>query len=383
MKTIIRLFIVLLVIVIASSCLEQYKDIPITPSPQIAFLNTDTSFTKQYGDTIKLEAIVVSGNNITHEWKFNDQVCSQTNNINYPLTSVGTFKFSYTASNEYGIAKKEFTVTVKPSAITGVTFSTIDTVFTKSIGESLNISVSVLGTDPVIHEWKVNDNVVSTTSKLNYTILEAGEYNITYKITKANSESIRKFKLTAIVSPYGRWFVWQDNKKYVICLKDDETKVVANHAGSSQFVIENYTGSNDQVFMKGGYFGYGDKNVQLEYTNIYNLGTNNTLNEKGAVTDAQVTAPGNCAVDGWRGWYFIIDAVGNIRMSHFLETWDYAATYAVALKGCIMRVSDDKQKLIPVFYDRCKVDGVREHDDYNALGTQYYDFKIKSVEDMK
>ena len=171
-------------------------------------------------------------------------------------------------------------------------------------------------------------------------------------------------------------------KQYVICLKDDETKVVTHHNGGSQFVIETYNGSNDQKFMKGAYFGYSAGDTHLEYTNIYNVGTQMTINEKGAVVSADVTAPGNCAADGWRGRYFIIDEHSNARMIHFLETWDYTATYTVAIKGCILRPSDDKRTVVPVFYDRCKIDGVRDHTDYNALEGQYYDFKIKAVEDM-
>lgn len=262
-------------------------------------------------------------------------------------------------------------------------FSTDKSEFTKSVGESLRISVTVKGTDPVNHEWKVNGTVYSTTANFDYPITEGGDYEIVYTITKKNQELKKTFKLTAIASEHGsNWFVWQDMKQYVICLKDDETKVVTHHNGGSQFVIETYNGSNDQKFMKGAYFGYSAGDTHLEYTNIYNVGTQMTINEKGAVVSADVTAPGNCAADGWRGWYFIIDEHSNARMIHFLETWDYTATYTVAIKGCILRPSDDKRTVVPVFYDRCKIDGVRDHTDYNALEGQYYDFKIKAVEDM-
>lgn len=63
--------------------------------------------------------------------------------------------------------------------------------------------------------------------------------------------------------------------------------------------------------MKGAYFGYSAGDTHLEYTNIYNVGTQMTINEKGAVVSADVTAPGNCAADGWRAG---ISSLTNIPM---------------------------------------------------------------------
>lgn len=385
MKTIniIRTLILSGIIGICSSCIEDYKYEEVTGAPQVAFSTSETEFTKQSGSILSLKAIVIDGQDVKHEWKYDGEVCSESAELEYELTAVGTFKLEYTCTDIHGSANKTFTVNVKPGDIEGVVFSTDKSEFTKSVGESLRISVTVKGTDPVNHEWKVNGTVHSTTANFDYPITESGDYEIVYTITKKNQELKKTFKLTAIASEHGsNWFVWQDMKQYVICLKDDETKVVTHHNGGSQFVIETYNGSNDQKFMKGAYFGYSAGDTHLEYTNIYNVGTQMTINEKGAVVSADVTAPGNCAADGWRGWYFIIDEYANARMIHFLETWDYTATYTVAIKGCILRPSDDKRTVVPVFYDRCKIDGVRDHTDYNALEGQYYDFKIKAVEDM-
>tara|TARA_R110002050_G_scaffold169807_1_gene301634 strand:+ start:8577 stop:9692 length:1116 start_codon:yes stop_codon:yes gene_type:complete len=369
-------------VVVSSSCIERYEDEVIVGPPQIAFLSSDTSFNKQYGDTLMLEAIIVDGENIEHEWRFENEIVGESNLLKYKLTEVGTFIFEYSARNTNGTFFKKFSVQVDPNEIEGISFSTTDSIFTKSIGEQLKIYANVLESGPVVHEWKVGDDIFSTSSAFEYNILDEGDFDITYKVSKSNAEFTKVFKLTARISPYGRWFVWQDREKYVLCLKDNENKVVAHHDGSQQFVIENYTGSEDQIFVKGAYFGYGDNNVQLEYYNIYNLGTHYTLNEKGLIVDAQVTDFGVSANDGWRGWYFPVNEDGNVRMVHFLETWDYAATYKVAIKGCLMKVSDDNQKIEPVFYDRCKEDGVRDHSDYEALSGQYFDFVIKNVKDM-
>lgn len=385
MKTtnILKAFILFGIISICSSCIEDYKYEEVVGPPQIAFSTNETEFTKQSGSILSIKAIVIDGQDVRHEWKYNGEVCSESAELAYELTTVGTFKLEYTCTDVHGSSNKIFTVNVKPGDIEGVVFSTDKSEFTKSIGESLRISVTVKGTDPTTHEWKVNGAVYSTTTQFDYPIIESGDYEIVYTITKKNQELKKTFKLTAIASEHSsNWFVWQDMKQYVICLKDDETKVVTHHNGSPQFVIETYNGSNDQKFMKGNYFGYSAGDTHLEYTNIYNVGTNMTMNEKGAIVSADVTAPGNCAADGWRGWYFIIDEHANARMVHFLETWDYTATYTVAIKGCILTVSDDKRTVVPVFYDRCKEDGVRDHNDYNALEGQYYDFKIKAVEDM-
>ena len=385
MKTtnILKAFILFGIISICSSCIEDYKYEEVVGPPQIAFSTNETEFTKQSGSILSIKAIVIAGQDVRHEWKYNGEVCSESAELAHELTTVGTFKLEYTCTDVHGSSNKTFTVNVKPGDIEGVVFSTDKSEFTKSIGESLRISVTVKGTDPTTHEWKVNGTVYSTTTQFDYPIIESGDYEIVYTITKKNQELKKTFKLTAIASEHSsNWFVWQDMKQYVICLKDDETKVVTHHNGSSQFVIETYNGSNDQKFMKGNYFGYSAGDTHPEYTTIYNVGTNMTMNEKGAIVSADVTAPGNCAADGWRGWYFIIDEYANARMVHFLETWDYTATYTVAIKGCILTVSDDKRTVVPVFYDRCKEDGVRDHNDYNALEGQYYDFKIKAVEDM-
>lgn len=367
---------------ICSSCMEDYNYKEVVGPPQVAFSTTETEFTKQSGSILSMKAIVVDGKDVKHEWKYNGEVCSESAELEYELTTVGTFKLNYTCIDINGSTSKTFTVNVKPGDIEGVVFSTDKSEFKKSIGEFLRISVTVKGTDPVNHEWKVNGTVYSTTNKFDYPIVENGDYEIVYTITKKNQELKKTFKLAAIASEHGNWFVWQDMKPYVICLKSDETKVVTHRNGGSQFVIETYSGSNDQKFMKGNYFGYSGGDTHLEYTNIYNIGTGMTVNEKGSIVNADANAPGNCAADGWRGWYFIIDEHANARMIHFLETWDYSATYTVAIKGCILRPSDDKRTIVPVFYDRCKVDGVRDFSDYNALEGQYYDFRIKAVEDM-
>lgn len=384
MKAINRLkaFVLCTMLCIYSSCIEDYKYDEVTGPPQVAFSTNETTFTKQYGSILSLKAIVVDAKEVSHEWKFNGEVCGQTAELEYELTQVGTFDLEYTCTDTNGTTHKTFKVNVKPGDIEGVVFSTDQSEFTKSIGESLRISVTVRGNDPVNHEWKVNGSVYSTASSFDFPITVAGDYEIVYTITKTNQELKKTFKLSAISSPHGNWFVWQDMKQYVICLKSDETKVVTHHNGGTQFVIETYNGSNDQKFMKGGYFGYSDANVKLEYTNIYNVGTQMTLNEKGIVVNADVSGPGSCATDGWRGWYFIINDKAEARMIHFLETWDYTATYTTAIKGCIMRASDDKKSLIPTYYDRCKVDGIRDHTDYEALEGQFYDFKIKCVDDM-
>ncbi len=367
----------------SSSCIEDYKYEEVVGGPQVAFSTSASEFTKQYGSILSIKAIVIDGKDVKHEWKFNGEVCSNSPELEYELTTVGTFNLDYSCSDINGVTNKTFVVNVKPGDIEGVVFSTDKSEFTKSVGESLRIDVSVKGTDPVNHEWKINGTVYSNNANFDYPITESGEYEIVYTITKTNQELKKTFKLSAICSEHGsNWFVWQDMKEYVICLKDDETKVVTHRNGDSKFTIETYNGSKNQKFMKGGYFGYTGGDVHLEYTNIYNLGTNMTLNEHGTAVDAQVTAPGSCAVDGWRGWYFMIDNNANARMIHFVETWDYAATYTVAIKGCIMTPSDDKKTLEAVKYDRCKVDGVRDYTDYNALEGLYYDFKIKAVEDM-
>lgn len=366
-----------------TACIEKYEDEVITGAPQIAFLEGDTAFEKEAGDNLFLEAVLVDGTNVIHEWKFNNSVVSNSAILDYELDQEGEFDILYTATNELGVTTKKFTVKVVEPILRGVVFSTSQRFFKKSIGENIKISATVKNGEPATHKWEVGGAVVSTSSNLNYAIVSSGNYTIKYTITREGTPASAEFQLEALKSPHGNWFVWQDLEEYVICLKDDPSKVVAHHNGLSNFVIETYTGSKDQKFMKGAYFGYGDANVKLEYYNIYNLGTNFTLTEHGTTVDAEVSEPGKCRAEGWRGWYFIVNATGEVRMIHFLETWDMASAYLVSVKGCIMHPSNDKKALEPVFYDRCKVDGVRDHTDYLALEGKYYDFKIVNVKDLK
>ena len=380
-RSFIKIFLLGLIL-LCSSC-EDYDYKKMIGAPQIAFSTNDTEFSLQSGSILSLKAIVIDGENVKHEWKYNGELCAESGDLEYEVTDVGTFKLEYIATDINGSTSKLFTVNVKPSDIEGVVFSTDKSEFTKSVGESLRISVTVKGSEAVKHEWKVNGEFYSNSSEFDYPIIKSGDYEIAYTITRKNQELKKNFQLKAIASEHSEnWFAWQDLQQYVICLKDDETKVVTHHNGDSKFVIEPYNGSDNQKFMKGGYFGYSEGDTHLEYTNIYNVGTGMTINEKGNVVSADVSSPGSCAVDGWRGWYFIINELGHARIVHFLETWDYEATYTVAIKGCILTVSDDKRSVVPVFYDRCKVDGIRDHTDYDALEGQYYDFKLKAVEDM-
>ena len=166
MKTIniIRTLILSGIIGICYSCIEDYKYEEVTGAPQVAFSTSETEFTKQSGSILSLKAIVIDGQDVKHEWKYDGEVCSESAELEYELTTVGTFKLEYTCTDIHGSTNKTFTVNVKPGDIEGVVFSTDKSEFTKSVGESLRISVTVKGTDPVNHEWKVNGTCLLYTS---------------------------------------------------------------------------------------------------------------------------------------------------------------------------------------------------------------------------
>lgn len=244
--------------------------------------------------------------------------------------------------------------------------------------------MTVLGEDVYNHEWKVNGEVYSTTTDFDFPIIEKGDYEILYTIKNDNAESQKKFTLSAGSSRYNdRWLYWPLLKQFVITLKDDPTKAVTFRDGMTNPVIESYTGSDNQKFVNGGGWGYSDPNISLEYSTIYNVAAKKGFNEKFTPVDKTLNEDGSCSPDSWSGWYFPVDEHGNARIVHFLETWDYSATYTVAIKGVLWSVSEDKLSVQPVFYDRCKVDGERDHSDYEALEGQYYDFKLVAVEDMQ
>ena len=154
MKTtnILKAFILFGIISNCSSCIEDYKYEEVVGPPQIAFSTNETEFTKQSGSILSIKAIVIAGQDVRHEWKYNGEVCSESAELAHELTTVGTFKLEYTCTDVHGSSNKTFTVNVKPGDIEGVVFSTDKSEFTKSIGESLRISVTVKGTDPTTHE---------------------------------------------------------------------------------------------------------------------------------------------------------------------------------------------------------------------------------------
>ncbi len=375
-------------LILLSSCVK-YEDKATPFAPQIAFganNETPTKFDKETGDYLKVTPIVIGGEDIAYEWKLGTKVISTDPKIFYELTDAGTFTLYFSAKNQYGEVKQQFAVNVTEARVPGVGFSTAATAFTKSIGENLKITATTReGTTAEWEKWEVNSTTVSNDGELNYAILTAGAYTVKYTIKKTTGDEFSTtFSLTAIKSPYGNWFVLQDGETYVICLKSDPTKVLAHYAGNNVFSVETYIAGNNQKWRKGNYFGYGDANVQLEFYNFYNLGTKGTPVNNGNFATVNVAADGTCGTDGWLGWYFPVDASGNVRIVHFLETWDSADAMnpAYGFPGALIRLNDSKTQGQIFNYGRF-AGGVRDRTEYNNFGANYYDFKIVNVKDLE
>lgn len=365
---------------------DDDMDIPGHTIPPKAVLSSDkTSFEALTGAAFVLEASVTQGYNVQHEWKIGDMVIGQDARLEYAFADPGTFEVVYSALNGYGADRHPFTVVVSQGANPGITFSTDQRTFERSIGEMVRLSATLTGITGT-HSWKVDNQEVSTSERLDYSVATAGTKLIKHTLTYDEGTTYTtQFTLTAVKSDYGNWFKWREGKDYVICLKNDLTKVVAADVNNpaAPYNVETWDGSQKQLFRKGYYFGYGPVPA-LEYYNFYNVATHSVLQWTGNAWPNNPVDPvtGAMGADPWDAWFMDVNASGDVRFMHFFALWDSHPNPSPDLMSSCLTVTENGTKIGVYSFYCCGADGRPDFVNYQALGDKYFEFKMIAAEDM-
>lgn len=158
---------------------------------EIEFSVTDATIPCVQGNEVAITATVKNGGTgLVHEWKVDDDVVSTTAEFKRTFGEVGTFTVSYKGVNGKGEEKNgTWTVQVEEKPLE-IEFSKADGSTLKNVkGDELAITATVKGgATGLTHEWKVDDNVVSTTTEFRHTFDAAGTYTVTYKGVNTRGE---------------------------------------------------------------------------------------------------------------------------------------------------------------------------------------------------
>lgn len=179
---------------------------------EIDFSVIDATIPCVQGNEVAITATVKNGGTgLVHEWKVDSDVVSTTAEFKHTFGEVGTFTVSYKGVNGKGEEKTgTWTVQVEEKPLE-IEFSKADGSTLKNVkGDELAITATVKGgATGLTHEWKVDGDVVSTTTEFRRTFDAAGTYTVTYKGVNTKGEE-KNASWTVVVSEAGAGYMFEN-----------------------------------------------------------------------------------------------------------------------------------------------------------------------------
>jgi hypothetical protein len=221
-----------------------------------------TAIRRKQLEELKLMAIVESGANVTHEWKI-DGVTVSTDALlhNFMLNEVKNFNVAYTGINAVGKVTKNLTIEVIERPLE-ITFSNNDENVNLTKDDVLNITANVLyGGTGIVHSWKINNNEISNSATLSYSLPEVGSFALSYHAVNAKGEEVNR-----------TWTLYVASGGFVFANFEDGAKpsnfTTSNTPGLTVVDNPNKSGINtsdkvlkDAVSGTGGTSGFFDFNL--------------------------------------------------------------------------------------------------------------------------
>ena len=139
-------------------------------------------------DAVRFEAVIESPGPLSCGWFVDGKLAASTASMTYVFKAKGTYDVRFEASNTAGKVGKDYSVTVEGSPLK-VEFSNEEETVSCLPGEEVLITATVVAGDKeVVHEWKVGDEVVSTTAEFKRTFDEAGTFTVSYRGVNGKGE---------------------------------------------------------------------------------------------------------------------------------------------------------------------------------------------------
>ena len=160
--------------------------------PQVTFPVTESAVSAYVDDAVRFEAVIESPGPLSCGWFVDGKLAASTASMTYVFKAKGTYDVRFEASNTAGKVGKDYSVTVEGSPLK-VEFSNEEETVSCLPGEEVLITATVVAGDKgVVHEWKVGDEVVSTTAEFKHTFDEMGSYTVTYRGVNADEVSVNR-----------------------------------------------------------------------------------------------------------------------------------------------------------------------------------------------
>lgn len=179
---------------------------------EITFSKEPGALTCEQGGEVSITATLVNGGTgLVQTWKVGDETVSETGEFTYTFEESGPFTITYTGRNaKEEVVEKTWTVEVTELPL-AIEFSEEETALSCKPGDELVITATVTagGSSGVTHEWKLDDQSVSTTEEFRHTFDQAGSHVVDYTGKNAKGETVTH-SWTVTVSDASAGYMFED-----------------------------------------------------------------------------------------------------------------------------------------------------------------------------
>ena len=323
--------------------------------PQVTFPVTESAVSAYVDDAVRFEAVIESPGPLSCGWFVDGKLAASTASMTYVFKAKGTYDVRFEASNTAGKVGKDYSVTVEGSPLKVEFLNEEETVSCLPGEEVLITATVVAGDKEVVHEWKVGDEVVSTTAEFKHTFDEMGSYTVTYRGVNADEVSVnRTWTVTVDELPLEIEFSVTDAT--ISCVQGSEVAITATvknggtglvHAWKVGDEVVSTTAEFKRTFGEAGTFtvsyrgvngkgeektsswtvGVEEKPLEIEFSKADGSTLRSAAGDEVVIT---VTVKGG-ATGLVHAWKVGGDAVS--ATAEFRHTFDAAGTYAVTYEG--------------------------------------------------
>lgn len=214
--------------------------------PQVTFPVTESAVSAYVDDAVRFEAVIESPGPLSCGWFVDGKLAASTASMTYVFKAKGTYDVRFEASNTAGKVGKDYSVTVEGSPLK-VEFSNEEETVSCLPGEEVLITATVVAGDKeVVHEWKVGDEVVSTTAEFKHTFDEMGSYTVTYRGVNADEVSVnRTWTVTVDELPLEIEFSVTDAT--ISCVQGNEVAITATVKNGGTGLVHAWKVGGDAV----------------------------------------------------------------------------------------------------------------------------------------
>ena len=322
--------------------------------PQVTFPVTESAVSAYVDDAVRFEAVIESPGPLSCNWFVDGKLMASTASMTYVFRAKGTYDVHFEASNTVGKVEKDYSVTVEGSPL-GIEFSNEEETISCLPGEEVLITATVVAGDKdVVHEWKVGDDVVSSTAEFKHTFDRMGSYTVTYRGVNADEVSVnREWTVTVDELPLEIEFSVTDAT--IPCVQGSEVAITATVKNGGTGIVHEWKVGDDvasetaefkRKFDEVGTFtvtykgknGKGEekssswtvqveeKPLEIEFSKAEGT-LKNVMGEELAIT-ATVKGGATGLVHEWKVGSDVVSATAEFR-----HTFDATGTFTVTYKG--------------------------------------------------